>query len=142
MKRVSKTSPQKPACRLLLSIALGFGLGLAGLSGLVYGKMPSERDLGPALTGGSFTLVRHDGSAAASADLAGRPSLVVFGYTRCAHFCSTALSEISAVFNELGQDKKIAALFITVDPEQDTPDVLKDYLENFDSRIIGLTGDP
>ncbi|MBO0734778.1 MAG: SCO family protein, partial [Methylocapsa sp.] len=40
------------------------------------------------------------------------------------------------------RDKKIAALFITVDPEQDTPDVLKDYLENFDSRIIGLTGDP
>jgi cytochrome oxidase Cu insertion factor (SCO1/SenC/PrrC family) len=45
-------------------------------------------------------------------------------------------------FKELGPDKKIAALFVTVDPERDTPDILKTYLENFDSRIIGLTGDP
>jgi protein SCO1/2 len=46
------------------------------------------------------------------------------------------------VFKELGPDKKVAALFVTVDPERDTPDILKAFLENFDSRIIGLTGDP
>ena len=57
-------------------------------------------------------------------------------------FSATALFDISAVFKELGPDKKVAALFITVDPERDTPDILKTYLENFDSRIIGLTGDP
>ncbi len=56
-------------------------------------------------------------------------------------FCPTDLVHISAVFKELGPDKKIAALFVTVDPERDTPHTLKTYLENFDSRIIGLTGD-
>jgi protein SCO1/2 len=50
--------------------------------------------------------------------------------------------DISAVFKELGPDKKIAALFITVDPARDTPEALRAYLENFDPRIIGLTGDP
>ena len=77
-----------------------------------------------------------------NADLAGRPYLVFFGYTHCPDFCPTALFDISAVFKELGPDKKVAALFVTVDPERDTPDILKAYLENFDSRIIGLTGDP
>ena len=67
--------------------------------------------------------------------------MVFFGYTHCPDFCPTALFDISAVFKELGPDKKVAALFVTVDPERDTPDVLKTYLENFDSRIIGLTGD-
>jgi protein SCO1 len=60
-----------------------------------------------------------------------RPYLVFFGYTHCPDFCPT-----------VGPDKKIAALFVTVDPERDTPDILNSYLENFDSRIIGLTGDP
>jgi len=126
----------------LVATALFIIAAGAGLSPSDYGKMPTERDLGSPLIGGSFTMISHDSSVVTSADLAGRPSLVVFGYTRCSHFCSVALSEISAVFNELRSDKKVAALFVTVDPEQDTPAVLKAYLENFDSRIIGLTGDP
>jgi protein SCO1 len=66
---------------------------------------------------------------------------VFFGYTHCPDFCPTALLDISAVLKELGPDKKIGVLFVTVDPERDTPDVLKTYLENFDPRVIGLTGD-
>jgi protein SCO1/2 len=142
MKQVSKKSSQKRASRQLLYAILSFAVGLAGLTSLLYSIMPVQRDLGLPLTGGSFTMVGHDGRVVTSSELAGRPYLVFFGYTHCLDFCPTALFEISAVFNELGPDKKVSALFVTVDPERDTPDVLKAYLENFDSRIIGLTGDP
>jgi protein SCO1 len=142
MKHVSKKAPRKQASRQLLYIVLGFALGLAGLTGLVYAVMPGRANLGSPEIGGSFGMIGQDGRVMTSADLAGRPYLVFFGYTHCPDFCPTALFDISAVFKELGSDKKIAALFVTVDPERDTPDVLKAYLENFDSRIIGLTGDP
>jgi protein SCO1/2 len=104
--------------------------------------MPGRADLGSAEIGGSFAMIGQDGHVVTNADLAGRPYLVFFGYTHCPDFCPTALFDISAVFKELGPDKKVAALFVTVDPERDTPDILKAYLENFDSRIVGLTGDP
>jgi protein SCO1/2 len=143
MKHVPKKAPRKQASRwLLFYIVLGFALGLAGLSSLVYAVMPGRAHLGSAEIGGSFALIGQDGRVVTNADLAGRPYLVFFGYTHCPDFCPTALFDISAVFKELGPDKKIAALFVTVDPERDTPDILKTYLENFDSRIIGLTGEP
>jgi protein SCO1 len=142
MKQVSKKAPRKQASRQLLYIVLGFAVCLAGVTGLVYAVMPGRADLGSPVIGGSFTMIGQDGRVVTNADLAGRPYLVFFGYTHCPDFCPTALSDISAVFKELGPDKKIAALFVTVDPERDTPDILKAYLENFDSRIVGLTGDP
>jgi protein SCO1 len=138
MKHVSKKALQKQASRQLLYIVLG----LAGLSGLFYAVMPGRSGLGEPAIGGSFTMIGQDGRVVTNADLAGRPYLVFFGYTHCPDFCPTALLDISAVFKELGPDKKVAALFVTVDPERDTPNILKTYLENFDSRIIGLTGDP
>jgi protein SCO1 len=141
MKHGSKKASRKRASRKLLYIVLGFAAGLAGLTGLVYGVMPGRANLGSPEIGGSFSLIGQDGRVVTNADLAGGPYLVFFGYTHCPDFCPTALFDISAVFKELGPDKKVAALFVTVDPERDTPDVLKTYLENFDSRIIGLTGD-
>jgi len=141
MKHVPKKAPRKQASRHLLYIVLGFALGLAGLARLVYAVMPGRADLGSAPIGGSFAMIGQDGRVVTNAEFAGRPYLVFFGYTHCPDFCPTALFDISAVFKELGSDKKIAALFVTVDPERDTPDILKAYLENLDSRIIGLTGD-
>jgi protein SCO1 len=142
MKRVSKKAPRKQASRQLLYIVLGFAVGLVGLAGLVYAVMPGRADLGSPEIAGSFSMIGQDGRVVTDADLAGRPYLVFFGYTHCPDFCPTTLFDISAVFKELGPNKKVAALFVTVDPERDTPDILKTYLENFDSRIIGLTGDP
>jgi protein SCO1 len=141
-KAPPKPSVQKQASRQLLSIVIGFALGLAALGGVVYAVMPGRANLGSPEIGGSFSMIGQDGRVVTNADLAGRPYLVFFGYTHCPDFCPTALFDISAVFKELGPDKKVAALFVTVDPKRDTPDVLKTYLENFDSRIIGLTGDP
>jgi protein SCO1 len=146
MKQMSKKAsrlqaPRQQASRQLRAIVIGFALGLTGLGALVYAVTPSHSNLGSPEIGGSFTMIGQDGRTVTSADLVGRPYLVFFGYTHCPDFCPTALFDISAVFKELGPDKKVSALFVTVDPERDTPDVLKTYLENFDSRIIGLTGD-
>jgi protein SCO1/2 len=146
MKRVSKMtprkqSPSKQASRQLLSIVIGFAIGLVALGGVIYAVMPGRTTLESPEIGGSFTMIGQDGRVVTNADLVGRPYLVFFGYTHCPDFCPTALFDISAVFKEMGADKKVSALFVTVDPERDTPDVLKTYLENFDSRIIGLTGD-
>lgn len=140
--QLMKNDPKKKASRHLLYAVLGFGLGLAGLSGLVYALMPAQSSLAGASIGRSLTLIGHSGQAVTVEELAGRPYLVFFGYTHCPDFCPSALLDISEVFKQLGPDKKIAAVFVTVDPERDTPEVLRAYLENFDSRILGLTGDP
>jgi protein SCO1 len=142
MTHAPKKAPLARASRQLLYIVLAFALGLAGLAGLVYAFMPGRGDTSSLALGTSFTMIAGDGRVVTSADLSGRPYLVFFGYTHCPDLCPTTLSDISAVFKELGPDKKIAAVFITVDPERDTADVMKTYLENFDARIVGLTGDP
>ena len=140
-KAPRRQTPHKQASRQLFTIVLGFALGLAALGGVVYSIMPGPANRGSPEIGGSFAMIGQDGRVVTNADLAGRPYLVFFGYTHCPDFCPTALFDISAVFKAMGPDKKVAALFVTVDPERDTPDVMKTYLENFDSRIIGLTGD-
>src|SRR6204780_509382 len=72
----------------------------------------------------------------------GKPFLVFFGFTHCPDICPTTLFDMSQVMKALGPDaNKIGALFITVDPERDTPAVIKDYLSNFDPHLRGLTGD-
>jgi len=91
--------------------------------------------------GGPFELVSHDKRIVSEKDFLGHPFLVFFGYTHCQDVCPLTLFEISEILRALGPDTKIGALFVTVDPERDTPEVLKDYLANFDPRIIGLSGD-
>ncbi|MDB5569195.1 MAG: cytochrome oxidase assembly factor transrane protein [Hyphomicrobiales bacterium] len=90
--------------------------------------------------GGAYALIDQDGKALTPRELQGRPYLVFFGYTHCPDVCPTTLMEISQVFESLGPAAKVAALFVTVDPERDTPAVLKDYLSSFDQRIMGATG--
>jgi len=92
--------------------------------------------------GGPFKLTDQNGKTVTDRDLKGRPFLVFFGFTHCPEVCPTALFDMSEVFARLGPDAdKINALFITVDPERDTPSVLKDYLSSFDPHLIGVGGD-
>ena len=107
MKQVSKKSPRQQAARQLRAIVIGFALGLAGLGGLVYAVLPGRANLGSPEVGGSFAMIGQDGRTVTNADLAGRPCLVFFGYTHCPDLCPTALFDISAVFKELGQARKI-----------------------------------
>ena len=87
---------------------------------------PSERPRA-ALIGGAFSLEDGDGKTVSDQTLRGRPFLVYFGYTHCPDVCPTELARISDVLSKMG-DKPIPALFITVDPERDTPKVMQDYV--------------
>jgi protein SCO1 len=92
--------------------------------------------------GGPFKLTDQNGQPLTDADLKGKPFLVFFGYTHCPDVCPTTLFEVSEVMRALGKDAdRTKALFISVDPERDTPPVLKDYLSSFDPHLIGATGD-
>jgi len=96
---------------------------------------------GAARIGGPFTLTSHEGQRYSSESLAGRPHLVFFGFTHCPDVCPTTLLEVTRHMEELGpKADRLVALFITVDPARDTPELLKTYLSAFDKRIIGLTG--
>jgi protein SCO1/2 len=96
-----------------------------------------------AAVGGPFRLEDQNGKPVSDADMKGHPFLVFFGFTHCPDICPTTLFEISQVLKALGPDAdRTGALFITVDPERDTPAALRDYLSNFDPHLRGLTGDP
>lgn len=118
------------------------GVGFAALFAAVV-AYTSLRPPSPAASaiGGPFQLTAQNGQTVTDKDLLGRPFLVFFGYTHCPDICHTTLFEMSEVLRALGPQAKIGALFVTVDPERDTSAVLKDYLANFDPRIIGLSGD-
>lgn len=93
--------------------------------------------------GGPFNLVDGAGHAVTQADFHGRWMLLYFGYTFCPDVCPTELQSIANALDLLGPDaQKLAPVFITVDPQRDTPSVVADYVKLFDPRIIGLTGTP
>jgi protein SCO1 len=104
---------------------------------------PGSRPAGAASVGGPFRLVNQDRQAVTDRDFLGAPHLVFFGFTRCPDVCPTKLFEMSEVLRATGdKGRRLRALFVSVDPERDTPEALKSYLASFDERIVGLTGDP
>jgi protein SCO1/2 len=110
---------------------------------IVAGRVSAPVAQQIAAIGGPFRLVDQDGKAVTDGDFKGRPFLVFFGFTHCPDVCPTTLFEVSEILRALGPDAdRTAALFVTVDPERDTPPVMKDYLSNFDPHLSGLTGDP
>jgi len=91
--------------------------------------------------GGPFHLVDQNGKPFGDSDLKGKWHLVFFGYTHCPDTCPTALNEMALALDRLGKEKDaVGIVFITVDPERDTPAALKSYIESFDAPIVGLTG--
>jgi protein SCO1 len=97
----------------------------------------------PAAIGGPFQLTDQHGKAVTDKSLKGKPTLIFFGYTHCPDVCPTSLFEISEVLRAMGRDAdKVNAIFISVDPERDTPAAMKDYLSSFDPHLEGLSGDP
>ena len=116
--------------RLLLVLA-AFLSGLVLFSTIVFivtGRSPAPVALQSAV-GGPFRLTDHNGRTVTDQDLKGRPFLVFFGFTHCPDVCPTTLFEVSEILRALGKDgERVRALFVTVDPERDTPEKLKDYL--------------
>ena len=124
----------------LLVVAAGVLLALA------VRETPRGGAAGTALAsaiGGPFHLVDQNGKAVSDADLKGKWQLIFFGYTHCPDACPTALNDIAIALDQLGPKREaVRSVFITVDPERDTPEVLKEYVTSFDAPILALSGSP
>ena len=91
--------------------------------------------------GGDFTLTDHNGEKRSLTDYRGKVVLLFFGYTVCPDVCPTTLLEMKGALEKLGpQADQVQVLFISIDPARDTPELIKNYLSGFDSRIVGLSG--
>jgi len=98
---------------------------------------------GRATIGGPFTLVDDTGAPVTEKTLVGKPYVIYFGYTYCPDVCPTTLVDLSRWIKQLGPDAdKLNYVFVTVDPERDTPKLLHGYLSSFDTHIRGFTGTP
>jgi protein SCO1/2 len=124
----------------LIAVLAAFVAGAAALVAVALVALPRDT-VKPSSVGGPFRLTDQNGRAVTEADFRGKTLLVFFGFTHCPDICPTTLFEISETLRRLGPDAdKAAALFVTVDPERDTPAKLKDYVSSFHPRIFGLTG--
>lgn len=127
-----------------LVIATAFAASLVvGLLIMFWAMGGVSKVAQPASIGGPFQLTDQNGKAVTDNNLKGKPTLIFFGYTHCPDVCPTSLFEISEVLRAMGKDAdKVNAVFISVDPERDTPATMKDYLSSFDPHLEGLSGDP
>jgi protein SCO1/2 len=133
--------------RFLTVIVAGFLIGaLAGAAALIVTRAPTGAEVattGTALIGGPFTLVGRDGKPVTDRAFRGKYMLVFFGFTHCPDICPAELQVMAAALDELGpKANDIIPIFITLDPERDTPPVVTGYVMNFSPRFVGLTGSP
>jgi protein SCO1/2 len=129
--------------RPLVIIAAFAGSLVIGLVIMLWAVGGLRTVTAPAAIGGPFQLTDQAGQAVTEKSLKGKPTLIFFGFTHCPDVCPTALFEVSEIMRALGPDAdRVRALFVTVDPERDTPATLKDYLSSFDPHLSALTGDP
>jgi protein SCO1/2 len=104
-------------------------------------EQPSTAATGTVAIGGPFTLTDTKGNTVTDVNLKGRYSLVFFGFTHCPDICPLALQVITQALEAAGPaTEKVTPVFITVDPERDTPEALASYMANFDPRFMALTG--
>lgn len=117
------------------------GLGILLATALFILQPQQQQSAGRVPVGGPFRLTSHEGKPFTDADLKGKPFVVFFGFTHCPEVCPTTLYDLTQDLESLGSDSdKLRVAFITVDPAQDTPELMKTYLSSFDPRIVGLTG--
>ena len=129
--------------------------GLVAEAALVFalmnlGWMPPPQAVPPSRSGitndalpvgGEFSLVDPNGQQRTWGEFRGRPVAMFFGFTHCPDICPTTLSDLSGVLADLkDRGDAVQVIFVTGDPKRDTPEVLRDYLQSFDPRIVGLTG--
>ena len=113
----------------------------AGAAYLFLSARNAPIDAGPAVYATPFALIDQDGNEVTEADFLGKPSAWFYGFTHCPDVCPTTLSEMSALLEALGPDAdRLQAVFVSIDPERDDVATIKDYVDYFDDRIVGLTG--
>ncbi len=131
------------SARLWVAIGLGVALGVASAFFLIAGndRPGTGQTTGTAQIGGPFSLTDTGGARVTDKDFAGKPMLVFFGFTNCPSICPTGLQVITAALDKLGDKaKSLTPVFITLDPERDTPAKLGAYMKNFHSSIRSLSG--
>ena len=130
---------------VLGGLAIGATVGLAVLPGALdrLGLIAPLPAVGKAQIGGPFSLIDHTGRRVTDKDFRGHYLLVFFGFTFCPDVCPAALQVMAAALDRLGSNaERVTPLFITIDPERDTPERLAQYVQSFHPRLIGLTGTP
>lgn len=122
--------------------------GLSALAATLAGCSPASPqfqsvDVTGADYAKGFALADHNGQARTLQDFKGKLVVVFFGFTQCPDVCPTAMNDLAEVRRQLGADgDKVQGVFVTVDPERDTPQVLKAYMANFDPSFVALRGTP
>ena len=131
-------SPARIALLVMMLVVLGVVLG-----GLLTAARPPASTRTMVSIGGPFRLTSHKGETLSDADLKGKPFAIFFGFTHCPEVCPTTLYDLVDMIQELGPaGNKLAVLFVTVDPDRDTVELLSTYASSIDTRLIGLTGTP
>jgi cytochrome oxidase Cu insertion factor (SCO1/SenC/PrrC family) len=138
----------KPGLKLALIVLAGLTVGAAAALAI----FPAARErllpagassVGRALVGGPFALTDQNGKRVTDKDFRGRYTLVFFGFTMCPDVCPSALQVMAAALDKLGaKGQQLTPVFMTVDPERDTPAQLAGYVKSFHPRLVGLTGTP
>lgn len=131
---------------ILSALGLTLGAGIAGIS-ILLGKQEGDNNsssqvlVAPGI-GGKFTLVNQDGKTVTEKDFQGKYLFIYFGFTYCPAICPTELQKMTEAFYALPKQwqDRIQPIFITIDPERDTPEALKNYVGLFMPELIGLTG--
>ena len=129
--------------RLLIAMAGFAGFAAMALFVVFLRSVGPNSSIRAKPIGGSFTLVDDSGTPVTEAALAGKPSVIYFGYTYCPDVCPTTLLDLSRWIGKLGSDAgKLNYVFVTIDPQRDTPQLMHAYLSSFDPHIRGFTGTP
>jgi cytochrome oxidase Cu insertion factor (SCO1/SenC/PrrC family) len=149
-RTVSFLQPEKSTLQRGMRIAvIAWIISVLGIVGLAIfigprflGHVPQPRATqGEALIGGPFTLVDGTSKEVTNARFQGRYMLVYFGFTHCPDICPTTLLLMMNALEQLGdQGRRVVPVFITLDPERDTPEKISTYVQNFSPNLVGLTG--
>jgi protein SCO1/2 len=126
-----------------VAIFVGTGIAVGWFRTEWLGQRPPVTTTGVPAVGGPFSLVNHRGERVTQETFKGKPTAYFFGFTHCPEVCPTTLFQMTQHLKDLGPDAdRLNVVFVTVDPERDTPELLKTYRERFDPRIAALTGTP
>jgi protein SCO1 len=130
---------------LIAFVIAGFLIGAIAGAGVLLIATPQVgqpvQSSGAALIGGPFSLVGADGKPVTDRDFRGRYMMIFFGFTHCPDICPAELQVIAQALEQLGDKaKKVVPIFITLDPERDTPEDMANYVKSFGPNFVGLTG--
>ena len=131
--------------RLRMLLWLVVGLAALGVVVMIWRQSEQQQASSSPLgtIGGPFTLTAANGRPFASSRLNGKPAAIFFGFTHCPDVCPTTLARLARLRRQLGQgDGALSIVFVSVDPERDTPAEVGNYLQLFDTPVVGLTGTP